>query len=530
MSMFKRIVKNQSIQTKLCLLLAGLTTLILVLSAYMDYSKTRTSISTDLNNLANQVAVQLSKSLSTPLYDLNEAYIKEALRYQFMEKKISSIIIRDADKKNVVIGMQRNAKWEPVETKSGEIKEADGFTKSIQPIEKEGDTIGQVEVGITGRYMRKELEKQVTAAVATVLIMNLAIFAAVFISVRSVVIKPINLVAAGLNDIADGEGNLTMKLDDSQSDEIGKLASGFNRFLEKLALMIKDISENAGTLNAASTDLAGIADFMAQSSGNMSRKANTVTSSAGDMSNTMAKVAGDSELAASSLNMVAAATEEMTATVSEIAMNSEKARQTTDDAVSQARIVSEKVDHLGGAAKEIGKVTETITDISEQTNLLALNATIEAARAGEAGKGFAVVANEIKELANQTANAVKDIRGKIEGIQTTTFEAVEQIGLITSVIGSVNEIVATIATAIEEQSAANREIASNITHASAGIQDVSHSVTQSSTFANAIAADIADVSCSVEEISSSSSQVNLKAESLSELSAQLNSLVKRFTV
>ena len=123
MSMFKRIVKNQSIQTKLCLLLAGLTTLILVLSAYMDYSKTRTSISTDLNNLANQVAVQLSKSLSTPLYDLNEAYIKEALRYQFMEKKISSIIIRDADKKNVVIGMQRNAKWEPVETKSGEIKE-----------------------------------------------------------------------------------------------------------------------------------------------------------------------------------------------------------------------------------------------------------------------------------------------------------------------------------------------------------------------------------------------------------------------
>lgn len=518
------------IQTKLCVFLAGLTTLILTVSGVWDYSKTKASMAAELKDLANQTAVQLSKSLATPLYDLNGAYIKEALTYQFMEKRISLIIIRDADKVKVFSGMKRNAKWEPEQTKTGDVKDTFGFTKSITPIEKEGSVIGQVEVEITDRFMREQLSKQSAAAVITVVIINLALFAAVFTGVRSVVIKPIDLVTAGLNDIADGDGDLTLRLDSGRRDELGSLAAGFNRFLEKLALMIKDISKNAADLDEASTDLSSIAVFMANSSTTMSAKAGAVTSFAGDMSGTMTRVAADSEQAASSVNMVAEATEEMTATVNEIAMNSEKARRTTDQAVSQARIVSEKVDHLGGAAKEIGKVTETITEISEQTNLLALNATIEAARAGDAGKGFAVVANEIKELANQTANAVKDIRARIDGIQSTTFEAVEQIGLITNVVDSVNDIVGTIATAIEEQSTANREIASNISQASTGIQDVNQNVAQCSAFAASIAGDISEVSSSVEEISNSSGQVNIKAESLSMLSGQLHSLVKRFKI
>jgi methyl-accepting chemotaxis protein len=164
------------------------------------------------------------------------------------------------------------------------------------------------------------------------------------------------------------------------------------------------------------------------------------------------------------------------------------------------------MDQLGAAANSIGKVIETITDISEQVNLLALNATIEAARAGEAGKGFAVVANEIKELAKQTAAATQDIKEKIEGIQGTTSMTVGQITEITQVINDVNDVVGNIATAVEQQSAATKEIATNVAQASQGIQEVNENVNQSSSVSGEISRDIAGVSVSMNEMSTSSSQ------------------------
>lgn len=101
--------------------------------------------------------------------------------------------------------------------------------------------------------------------------------------------------------------------------------------------------------------------------------------------------------------------------------NAEKARFISESAVMQSQRTSEKVTALGESARKVGKVTETITEISEQTNLLALNATIEAARAGDAGRGFTVVANEIKELARQTAAATVDIKNQIADMQATTI-------------------------------------------------------------------------------------------------------------
>src|SRR3954451_2927057 len=116
------------------------------------------------------------------------------------------------------------------------------------------------------------------------------------------------------------------------------------------------------------------------------------------------------------------------------------------------------MNQLGAAAMEIGKVTETITEISSQTNLLALNAAIEAARAGSAGKGFAVVANEIKELAQQTATATEDIKGRIGGVQSSAATGIGEIERVSQVIREVSDIVASIAAAIEEQSTVTRDI------------------------------------------------------------------------
>jgi methyl-accepting chemotaxis protein len=342
--------------------------------------------------------------------------------------------------------------------------------------------------------------------------------------------KPINGAVNMLKDIAEGEGDLTKRLEFSSRDEIGDMGRWFNVFMEKLQTLIREIAQNTGTLNDASKGLSAIAAQMSGSTEAMSSRSNSVAGSAEDMSTTMNSVAAASEQAAANVDMVAAATEEMTSMVQEIAGNSEKARTITSSAVTQAGSTSQKVGELGRAAKEISNVTEVITEISEQTNLLALNATIEAARAGEAGKGFAVVANEIKELARQTSQATQEIKSKIEGIQGSTSDTVTQIEQITGVINEVNEIVGTIATAVEEQAVTSREITTNVSQASQGIQEVNKNVSQSSAVAGTISGDIADVNNSVQEISSSSGQVNLNAEDLSKLSGRLQELVGRFKI
>jgi methyl-accepting chemotaxis protein len=360
-----------------------------------------------------------------------------------------------------------------------------------------------------------------------VVVLAVAILA---LGITAVIVKPIRNTAAMLKDIAEGEGDLTRRLAVGARDEMGEMATWFNTFMEKLQGIIRQIAEDASTLNDASSSLSAIAGQMTEGVETMSHRSEQVAAASEAMSGNMNSVAAASEQAATNVNMVASATEEMTATVGEIARHSEKARTITESAVSKAGSASVKVDELGHAADEISKVTEVITDISEQTNLLALNATIEAARAGEAGKGFAVVANEIKELAKQTATATQDIKNRITGIQGSTADTVTQIEEITGVINEVNEIVATIATAVEEQAATSQEIANNVAQASRGILDVNENVNQSSTVSDTISGDIAEVNTSVQEIANSSSQVNLNSDELSALADKLRELVGRFKV
>jgi methyl-accepting chemotaxis protein len=207
-----------------------------------------------------------------------------------------------------------------------------------------------------------------------------------------------------------------------------------------------------------------------------------------------------------------------------------KARSITSEAVTQTESSSGQINELGQSARDIGKIVETITDISEQVNLLALNATIEAARAGDAGKGFAVVANEIKELARQTAGATNEIRQRVEGIQSSTQGAVMGIGSIARVVDEVNQIVGSIATAVEEQSVTTQEIAKNVTQTSQGLGDVNANISRSSTVAAQIAQEIGEVKHAAGEMSANSIQVNDSSEALSHLAKQLNEMVGRFKV
>ncbi len=344
------------------------------------------------------------------------------------------------------------------------------------------------------------------------------------------IVKPINRAISSLKDIAEGEGDLTMRLDTRSKDEIGELGFWFNTFIEKLQGIIKRIAENSSTVNSSANQLSVIAKELSDGSVDTSQRAANVATASEEMSANLNNVAAAMEESATNTNMVASAAEEMSSTITEIAENAERASNVSREAVIQAQKASERMGELGNAAQQINTVTETITDISKQTNLLALNATIEAARAGEAGKGFAVVANEIKELAKQTAQATLDIKKQIEEVQQTTKLTVTEINQISEVISGVNDIVTTIASAVVEQTAATREIASNIAQASQGIQEVNENVNQSSAVAGTIAEDIAKVNFAATGMSENSRQVQNSSADLQQMAAELNTIVGSFKI
>lgn len=369
--------------------------------------------------------------------------------------------------------------------------------------------------------------KYIAYVIAMVGMAFIVLFA--LLSTRSIV-RPINGIVSALTDLSRGEGDLTARLPILTTDEIGTLAERFNEFVGKLHEMIRHITKGVHTLSSSSADMAKIAQDMSKISSVTSERAKSVSVSAQEMTSSMDSVAAAMEESSMNINTVASGTEEMNVTINEIAQNGGKAIDITRNAVSQVNESTQRMNALSESATIIGKVVETITDISEQVNLLSLNATIEAARAGEAGKGFAVVAGEIKDLAKQTADASMDIKEKVKNIQESSDGSLKSIEAISQVISDVDEIVSTIATAVEEQSSSMNEIAMNITQASSAFEEINSNVNQSSTVAAEISKDIGDVNQSSSEIDERSNQIKESVEALSTLADELDEMVRRFKI
>ncbi len=362
----------------------------------------------------------------------------------------------------------------------------------------------------------------IMAAGLAVLLASLSFF------LRRAVLVPIHHVAEATERIS--KGDLTVSVETASRDQIGQLAQSVNSMTSNMRSMMQEIISGVGTLAVASGQLTSVSETVANLAGDNQTRADAVAAASEEMSTNMRSVAAATEEASVNISTVAAASEEMSATIDEISRSTARAKEITAVAVSTAEATSADVDHLGAMAREIHSVTQTITAISSQTNLLALNATIEAARAGEAGRGFAVVANEIKELANQTAAATDEIRGKISGIQGATDQTVTRINEISKVITDIDAIVTTIAAAVEEQSATTRDIAQNIGQASQGLDEVNHNVSQTSGVAGEITSQIAEVSSSATDMTRNGATVREHAEELRALSEQLKGLVDTFRI
>jgi methyl-accepting chemotaxis protein len=238
---------------------------------------------------------------------------------------------------------------------------------------------------------------------------------------------------------------------------------------ENKAAYDRKLAALAGKIGSVVRDVTQQASTLKETAATMSAAAEETNCQAG----TVAAAAGQ---ASANVQTVAAAAEELHASVLEITRQVGHSAQITGEAVASAQRSHLTVQGLSAAAQKIGDVVKLISDIASQTNLLALNATIEAARAGEAGKGFAVVASEVKSLANQTGKATENIASQVTAMQTATADAVKSIEDIGATITTMSAIATAIASAVEEQGAATREIARNVQEAARGTDQVSSNI------------------------------------------------------
>jgi methyl-accepting chemotaxis protein len=310
------------------------------------------------------------------------------------------------------------------------------------------------------------------------------------------IVPPLGAMTKVMSDLAADDLDVAVPFAERR-DEIGLMARALLHFkkqmLERRSLEAEVRAEHEHELarGRRRETLTGAFDAMIRAV--LAKVAATVHAVGGTATNLRAAaeqtsqqsaaVAAAAEQASANIQTVASAAEQLGASTNEISRRVQDTTRLTQEAVEGMRTADATIEGLSSATRTIGEIVTLITDIASQTNLLALNATIEAARAGEAGKGFAVVANEVKTLATQTARATSEIAEQIGGIQSSTQGAVTAIKVVAQAIGRVDEVVASIAAAVEQQNAATQEIVRNVGEAATGNAEVTRNIAQVSSAA-----------------------------------------------
>ncbi|PAU64145.1 chemotaxis protein [Pseudomonas sp. PIC25] len=320
----------------------------------------------------------------------------------------------------------------------------------------------------------------------------LALIAVTALPITNGILRPLQLLKANLDDMAAGEGDLTHRLPAMGKDELGQLAVSFNRFVEKIHALVRQVADTTTRLSGLVSAVAAQAERSEQAMTGQRHETDQTATAINEMSAAAHEVAMSAQRAAEA--------------ASETDRQGHDAKRVVDQSIGQIRELvvglgstSDSLEGLRQDVQGIVGVLEVIRSIADQTNLLALNAAIEAARAGEAGRGFAVVADEVRALASRTQQSTGEIQGMIDRLQNATLQAVdamrrasdmgeqtslqanqagESLDAIATLIGTINSMNAQIASAAEEQTAVAEEINRSVHQIAVAVDGVADDASQ----------------------------------------------------
>ncbi len=475
----KKFLSNLSFRAKLLFGLISLNIVIVLVILYYFPLQAKKQGYNSLIDKGISVSKMTSVATSVGLEFEDKQSINDALKLARQNREFVFATIYNSNNEHF-IGVNDSLyfmdKTTLAEIDSAKYEIKDNILYLYQPILGSSNSkIGWLVMGFSMEYTNNFIASnfRATLIVGLLILLGAIIFSFLF---GNIVSKPINNMIIRIKDIAQGEGDLTKKIDINTKDEFGELAYWFNIFVEQLRQIILDIKKNVKVIEEAVVTLREVTESLKSDFEKENTQIHQIASSIEEITSTIIETSSNADTAKD----LAKETKDFAIEGENIVKTSIEEMHTIANIVnSAARIIAE----LGKSSDEIGEVVSVIDNIADQTNLLALNAAIEAARAGEQGRGFAVVADEVRKLAERTTNATKEIADMISSIQKDTESAVKStkegteyvekgvnssnrvghfLNDINQKLIKVLEMVEYIANAANEESSAAEKIAENI--------------------------------------------------------------------